>query len=257
MKTVILAGGLGTRLAEETETKPKPMVEIGDRPILWHIMKHYSYYGFHEFILPLGYKGDVIRRYFLDYSKLGGSLSINLKTGEVDSGTPGPSEPWHIRLVETGSATNTGGRILRLKSYLQDGTFFLTYGDGVSNVNFQQLLAFHRSHGCLATVSAVHPPARFGALQLDGDRVAVFTEKSPLLEGWINGGFFAFEPGILDYLHGDDDNLEHDVLQRLAADGQLRAFLHEDFWQCMDTLRDVRLLQSLWQSDSAPWKLWE
>ena len=256
MKTVILAGGLGTRLAEETDVRPKPMVEIGGRPILWHIMKHYAQYGVDEFVVPLGYLGDVVRRYFLDFATMRRTISIDLGTGGVDLDAREPLETWQVHLVETGEQTNTGGRLWMLKRWLEDETFFLTYGDGVSNVDLDALRAFHRSHGRLATVTAVRPPARFGGLELDEDRVTTFTEKPELGEGWINGGFFMFEPGIFRYLAGPDESLEVDVLRRLAQEGQLQAYRHHGFWQCMDTLRDVRLLQTLWQSEAPPWKVW-
>jgi glucose-1-phosphate cytidylyltransferase len=257
MKTVILAGGLGTRLAEETDLKPKPMVEIGGRPVLWHIMKHFSHFGFNEMVVALGYKGDVIRRYFLEYAALRRNLSIDLKSGRTSVEDQIPDEPWQVHLVETGDTTNTGGRLWHLKRWVGTETFFLTYGDGVSNVDLTRLLEFHRSHGALATVTAVRPPARFGSLDLDGDRVTTFAEKHVASAGWINGGYFVFEPGIFDYLSGPEDVLEVDALGRVATDGQLRAYRHADFWQCMDTLRDVRQLESLWQSDAPPWKLWD
>ena len=256
MKTVILAGGHGTRLAEETDVRPKPMVEIGGHPILWHIMKHYARYGVDEFVVPLGYLGDVVRRYFLDYATMRRTISVDLGTGRVDVDDREPLENWRVHLVETGEKTNTGGRLWMLERWLRGETFFLTYGDGVSNVDLDVLRAFHQSHGRLATVTAVRPPARFGGLELDEDRVTTFTEKPELGEGWINGGFFVFEPEIFRYLIGPDDNLEVDVLRRLAQDGQLFAFRHRGFWQCMDTLRDVRLLQMLWQSECPPWKVW-
>lgn len=255
MKVVILAGGLGTRLAEETEVKPKPMVEIGGRPILWHIMKHYAHYGHKEFFIALGYKGEVIKRYFLDYYTLNGSITINLASGEVQSQEK-ECEDWLVHLIDTGLNTLTGGRVKRLEPWLRDGAFMVTYGDGVSNLDLNQLLRFHRSHGRLATVTAVRPPARFGGLIFDGDLVTEFTEKPQTGEGWINGGFLVFEPGVFDYLEGDDSSLEGDALERLAADGQLAAYRHEGFWQCMDHLRDVRLLQSLWESGNPPWKVW-
>ena len=256
MKIVILAGGLGTRLAEETDVIPKPMVEIGGRPILWHIMKHYAHYGFKEFFIALGYKGYVIKRYFLDYYTLNGSMSINLATGEVEVQEKAV-EDWVVHLMDTGLHTLTGGRLKRLQPCLTDGTFMMTYGDGVSNIDLRDLLRFHRSHGRLATVTAVRPPARFGGLNFNGDLVAEFTEKPQIGEGWINGGFLVFEPGIFNYLEGDDASLEVHALEQLAADGQLAAYRHDRFWQCMDTLRDVRLLESLWQEGKAPWKVWE
>jgi glucose-1-phosphate cytidylyltransferase len=252
MRTVILAGGLGTRLAEETDVRPKPMVEVGGRPILWHILRHYSAHGFREFVVALGYKGDVIKRYFLDYPNLTGSLSIDLAGNRVTRHDTG-CEDWVLHLMDTGLDTNTGGRIRRLADLLRGGTFLLTYGDGVADVNLTELLRFHRRAGRLATVTAVRPPARFGGLEFDGDLVATFTEKPQVGEGWINGGFFAFEPAVLDRIAGDDTNLERDVLAGLAADGQLAAYRHERFWQCMDTLRDKRYLEALWQDGRAPW----
>ena len=256
MKVVILAGGLGTRLAEETEVKPKPMVEIGGRPILWHIMKHYAHYGFQEFFIALGYKGEVINRYFLDYYTLNGSMTINLSNGDVQVHSK-ECEDWIVHLMDTGLHTLTGGRVKRLEPWLKDETFMVTYGDGVSDIDLPDLLRFHRSHGRLATVTAVRPPARFGGLIFDGDLVAEFTEKPQAGEGWINGGFLVFEPGVFDYLEGDNTSLEADTLERLAADGQLAAYRHDRFWQCMDTLRDVRLLERLWQSGNPPWKVWK
>lgn len=256
MKVVILAGGLGTRLAEETDRIPKPMVEIGDRPILWHIMKHYAQYDFKEFFIALGYKGQVIKRYFLGYHELHSSLTVSLADGNVKV-HGGGREDWTVHLIETGLETLTGGRVKRLEPWLKDGTFMVTYGDGVCNLDLQDLLRFHRSHGRLATVTAVRPPARFGALIFDGDLVVEFTEKPQVGEGWINGGFLVFEPGIFDYLEGDDTSLEADTLEQVAADGQLAAYRHGDFWQCMDHLRDVRLLQRHWESGNPPWKVWE
>jgi len=256
MKVVILAGGLGTRLAEETEARPKPMVEIGGRPILWHIMKHYAHYDFKEFFIALGYKGEVIKRYFLDYYMLDGSTTINLSDGDVEAHGR-ECEDWIVHLMDTGLHTLTGGRVKRLQPWLKDETFMVTYGDGVSDVDLHGLLRFHRSHGRLATVTAVRPPARFGGLIFDGELVAEFTEKPQIGEGWINGGFLVLEPGVFDYLKGDDISLETDTLQRLAAEGQLAAYRHDRFWQCMDTLRDVRLLESLWQSGKPPWKAWD
>jgi len=256
MKVIILAGGFGTRLAEETDRIPKPMVEIGGRPILWHIMKHYAHYGFKEFFIALGYRGEVIKRYFLDYYLLNGSMTINLSNGDVQVHNK-ECEDWIVHLMDTGLHTLTGGRVKRLEPWLKDETFMVTYGDGVSDIDLQDLLRFHRSHGKLATVTAVRPPARFGGLIFDGDLVAEFTEKPQIGEGWINGGFLVFEPGVFDYLEGDHTSLEADAMERLAADRQLVAYRHDGFWQCMDTLRDVRLLESLWQSGKPPWKVWE
>ena len=255
MKVVILAGGLGSRLSEETDVKPKPMVEIGDRPILWHIMKTYAHYGFREFIIALGYKGDMIKRYFLDHYNLSGSITIDLTTGTVERHEQ-CSDDWRVHMVDTGHETQTGGRLKRLEPYLRDSTFMVTYGDGVSDVDLHKLLQFHRAHNCIATVTAVRPPARFGGLILENDLVASFDEKPQIGEGWINGGYFVFESGIFDYLSGNQTNLEADVLPRLAADRQLLAYRHEGFWQCMDTLREKRLLENLWQNGK-PWKVWD
>ena len=254
MKTVILAGGLGTRLAEETDLRPKPMVEIGGRPILWHILEHYSAHGFKEFYIALGYKSEVVKRFFLDYSGLIGDLSIDLAHGQIHKhGCQG--EDWILHLMDTGLETNTGGRLKRLQSSLEDGPFLITYGDGVSNVDLNELVRFHRSQGCIATVTAVRPPARFGGIVFDGDLVTRFTEKPLVGEGWINGGFMVCEPGIFDYLHGDASSLERDGLERLADDRQLAAYRHPGFWQCMDSLRDKRFLDKLWQDGQAPWKV--
>lgn len=254
MKVVILAGGLGTRLAEETDVIPKPMVEIGGKPILWHIMKHYAHYGFKEFFIALGYKSDIIKRYFLDYYTLNGSMTIDFSNGNVEMQNK-ECEDWLLHLQDTGMQTNTGGRVKRLESRLKEETFMVTYGDGVCNVNLQDLLRFHNSHRHIATVTAVRPPARFGGLIFDGDLVSDFTEKPQIGEGWINGGFLVFEPGIFDYLEGDQSSLEGDALERLARDHQLAAYRHDGFWQCMDTLRDKRLLERLWVEGRAPWKV--
>lgn len=255
MKVVLLCGGLGTRLAEETEIKPKPMVEIGGRPILWHIMKHYAHYGHREFYIALGYKSEVIKHFFMDYVAFSNSLTVDLSTGKLQMHGNG-AEDWVVHLVDTGYDTQTGGRLKRLRDFLQDGTFLLTYGDGVSNVDLDKLTAFHREQGRMATVTAVRPPARFGGVLFDGDLVARFTEKPQIGEGWINGGFFVFEPSIFDYLKGDRSSLEAHGLEQLAANRQLAAYRHEDFWQCMDTLRDKRLLESLWERGQAPWRVW-
>jgi glucose-1-phosphate cytidylyltransferase len=254
-KVVILAGGFGTRLMEETEVIPKPMVAIGGQPILWHIMKHYAHHGFKDFIIALGYKGTVIKRYFLDYSSsLADDLVVDLATGAVETRGK-PTEDWRVHLVDTGLETLTGGRLQRLERFLPS-TFLLTYGDGVSDVDLGALVRFHREHGKIATVTAVRPPARFGGLVLDGDRIARFTEKPQAGEGWINGGFLVFEPGIFRYLQGERSSLESTALEALAADGQLMAYRHDGFWQCMDTLRDKRWLEGLWQSGQAKWKVW-
>ena len=254
MKVVILAGGLGTRLAEETEAKPKPMVEVGGHPIVWHIMQSYAHYGFDDFYLALGYKGEVIKRYFLDHYSLGGSLRVNLASGQVED-LEKDTEDWTVQLMDTGQSTQTGGRIKRLEPYLRGETFLATYGDGVCDVDIAKVLAFHRSHGKLATVTAVRPPARFGGLVFEGDLVREFSEKPQIGEGWINGGYFVFEPQIFDYIDGDSTPLELAPLERLASEGQLAAYRHEGFWQCMDTIREKKLLESLWQSGKAPWKV--
>jgi glucose-1-phosphate cytidylyltransferase len=251
---VILCGGSGTRLAEQTEIRPKPLVEIGGRPILWHIMKHYSRYGFDEFILALGYKGEQIKRYFLDYHAVGQDMTVSLESGRVVP-LSHKREPWTVHLVDTGEGTLTGGRLRQVQPLIGAGTFMLTYGDGVGNVHLDALLEFHRSRGGLATLTAVRPPARFGALEFDGDRIRHFKEKSTLHEGWINGGFFAVEAAALDYITSDV-MWEHAPMERLASDGRLYAYRHEDFWQCMDTLRDLRYLESLWDAGRAPWKSW-
>ncbi len=252
MKTVILAGGRGTRLSEETGVRPKPMVEIGGKPILWHLMSSYAAHGFREFIVACGYKGDVIKQYFSDVFFHHSDWSVDLRSGErtiVAKQTP----DWLVHLVDTGADTMTGGRLLRLRHLLSDGTFMATYGDGLGDVDIGALVAFHRRHGKLATVTAVHPPARFGAMELDGDSVARFSEKPQTSEGWINGGFFVLEPGVLEYIDGADVPFERAPLEMLASDGQLMAFRHDGFWQPMDTIRDKQLLEDLWQSGHAPW----
>ena len=256
MKVVILAGGLGTRLSEETESRPKPMVEIGGHPIIWHIMKHYARHGFHEFVLALGYKGEEIKRFFLDYNRLRASVTVDLASGRSNFHEGAP-EDWTVHMIDTGLKTNTANRLKLLQPWLEGETFMLTYGDGVCNIDLQDLVRFHRSHGRLATVTAVRPPARFGGIIFDGDLVSQFTEKPQIGEGWINGGFMVLQPGVLDYIKGDDLSLESDTLEQLAADHQLAAYKHDGFWQCMDTLRDLRLLEHLWQSDQPPWKTWE
>lgn len=255
MKTVILAGGVGSRLAEETDIKPKPMVEIGGRPILWHIMMCYSYYGFNEFVIGLGYKGKYIKKYMVDYCALESNLTVNMKKGTVVRQTNNNPD-WTIDLVDTGLNTQTGGRIKRLADHIGSDTFMCTWGDGVSDVDLKELLSFHRCHGRLATVTAVRPPARFGHMVFDGDRVAQFTEKPQTAEGWINGAFFVLEPEALDYIDSDDVQWEREPLEQLARDGELMAYKHYGFWQCMDTLRDKRRLQELWDAGKAPWRKW-
>ena len=257
-KVAILAGGVGSRIQEETEIKPKPMVEIGGRPILWHIMKHYAHYGFRDFVIALGYKGEVIKRYMVEYASLQSDLTVALKDGRVvshNNGNGAEHDDWTVDLIDTGQDTATGGRIKRLAPYVGNGTFMLTWGDGVSDIDLRRLLEFHRSHGKLATLTAVRPPARFGHLEMDGDAVVEFSEKPQLGEGWINGAFFVLEPAVFDYVDGDDTAWEREPLERLARDGQLMAYRHESFWQCMDTLRDKKLLEELWQN-GAPWRTW-
>src|SRR5271168_2833428 len=256
MKVAILAGGLGSRLAEETELKPKPMVEIGGKPILWHIMMHYAHYGLDQFAIALAYKGEVIKKYMLDYCSLHRDVSVSLKTGKVKM-NGGVVPDWNIDLIDTGMKTQTGGRIKRLAPYLGNETFMLTWGDGVSDVNLHDLLAFHRSHGKLATLTAVRPTARFGHLEMAGDQIVEFSEKPQTKEGWINGAFFVLEPEVFDYIDGDNTHWEKEPLERLARDGQLMAYRHSDFWQCMDTIREKRYLESLWEAGNAPWKIWE
>ena len=256
MKVAILAGGAGTRLMEETVVRPKPMVEIGGKPLLWHVMMHYSGSGFNEFAIALGYKGDYIKKYMVDYASLQGNLTVDLHRGGVNRHDEEGQLDWNVNLIDTGMKTNTGGRVRRLAPYLGDSTFMLTWGDGVSDVNLDDLLAFHRSHGRLATVTAVRPPARFGHLEFDGDRVREFSEKPQTGEGWINGAFFVLEPEVLDYIADDATAWEREPMERLARDGQLMAFKHDGFWQCMDSLRDVVRLQQLWDSGNAPWKTW-
>jgi len=256
MKVAILAGGVGTRLAEETVVKPKPMVEIGGRPILWHIMMHYAKYGYNDFVIALGYKGEYIKQYMRDYASLHGSMRVNLKSGKVTQHDEVELD-WNVDLIDTGIDTLTGGRIKRLKPYLNNERFMLTWGDGVATVDLQKLLAFHKSHGKLATVTAVRPTARFGHLVFEGDMVREFSEKPQTAEGWINGAFFVLEPQVLDYIEGDATQFEHAPMESLARDGQLMAYKHDGFWQCMDTLRDKKLLEDLWQAGKAPWKSWE
>jgi glucose-1-phosphate cytidylyltransferase len=252
MKAVVLCGGLGTRISEETQVKPKPMVEIGGRPILWHIMRIYARHNVRNFMLALGYKGEMIKDYFLNYHPRQSDITVHLKSGRVDYSNPAV-EDWSVSLVDTGALTQTGGRLLRLRELLQEGPFMLTYGDGVANVDLSALLAFHRSHGKVATVTAVRPPARFGDLQMNEGRVIRFAEKPQGGEGWINGGFFVFGPAVFDYIADDTTILERAPLERLAHEGQLMAFHHHGYWQPMDTLRDKNALEELWAAGNAPW----
>ena len=252
MKVGILAGGMGTRLSEETAVKPKPMVEIGGRPILWHIMKGYAISGLKKFVVALGYKGEMVKDYFLNYHNRESDLTVFLGDGRV-AVHGRESEDWTVDLLDSGVHTQTGGRVKRIAQFIGKETFMLTYGDGVCNADFSKLMDFHRSHGKLATVTAVRPPARFGDIVFDGDRVARFEEKSQIGEGWINGGFFVLEPGVTEYIAGDDTIWEREPMERLAKEGQLMAYRHEGFWQCMDTYRDFALLNGLWKQGEAPW----
>ena len=256
MKTVILCGGLGTRIAEETQLKPKPMVEIGGRPLLWHLLNIYGAQGLKEFVLALGYRGEAIRDYFVHFHARSRDGVVDLASGKTQfDDTRG--EDWRVHLVDTGDRSMTGGRLKRLEGRLRPGgTFMMTYGDALARIDIPGLLAFHRSHGGAATVTAVRPAARFGALGFDGDRVVDFKEKPQTSEGWINGGFFVFEPEVFDYLEGDETVLEESPLERLAADGKLWAYKLNDYWQCMDTMRDRNVLNDLWDSGAAPWKIW-
>jgi glucose-1-phosphate cytidylyltransferase len=256
MKAVLLAGGLGSRLSEETVARPKPMVEIGGKPMLWHIMNIYAAHGVHEFIVALGYRAEVIKEYFLNFYAINNDISIDLSRGETKV-HQGKQPHWQVHLVDTGLHTQTGGRLARLRDWLgNDETFMVTYGDGLANVDITALARFHESHGKLATVTTVRPPARFGGIAFAGDRVSEFTEKPQVGEGWINGGFFVLNRRTLDYIDGDDSIWERTPLEKLAADGQLMAYRHEGFWQPMDTLRERRLLEELWASGAAPWKIW-
>jgi glucose-1-phosphate cytidylyltransferase len=255
MKTVILAGGLGTRLSEETQVRPKPMVEIGGHPMLWHIMNIYAHHGFQDFIVALGYKGEVIKDYFLNFNARTSDLRVDLATGQVGVHR-GSNLSWNVDLLDTGLATQTGGRLKRLAKWLDEDTFMLTYGDGVADIDLGALVAFHQHHGKLATVTAVRPPARFGGLTLDGDAVLRFTEKPQAGDGWINGGFFVLSRKVLDFIDGDSTLWEREPLERLADLGQLRAFRHEGFWQPMDTIRERNLMEELWAAGRAPWKVW-
>jgi glucose-1-phosphate cytidylyltransferase len=252
---VILAGGMGTRIREETAVRPKPMVEIGTRPILWHIMKIYDHYGHRRFLIPVGYKGHMIKEYFLDYRDRSADFTVDLGRGAVDRHSLG-AEEWRVTIVETGVDTMTGGRIKRLAPFL-DGRFMVTYGDGLANVDIEELIRFHEAHGRLATITAVRPPARFGAIELDGDQVTSFAEKPQAQAGWINGGFFVFEREVLDLIAGDDTVLEREPLEGLATSDQLMAFRHDGFWEPMDTQRDLDSLNRQWAGGDAPWKVWD
>lgn len=253
MKVIILAGGFGTRLAEYTETIPKPMVTIGGRPLLWHIMNIYAHYGHKDFYLALGYKAENVKDYFLRYHSMNSDFTVDLNNGVIESHTK-EHRDWKVTLVDTGLETMTGGRIKRLQSFIGNESFLLTYGDGVADLDINSLLDFHKSHGKLVTLSAVRPAARFGDLDFDGDRVISFQEKPQLHEGWVNGGFFVCEPEIFDYIDGDSQMLEREPLERIVAAGELMAYKHDGFWQCVDTKRDKELLENMW-SKGAPWSV--
>lgn len=260
MKTVILCGGMGARLKEETEYRPKPMVQIGNRPILWHIMKVYAQYGHYEFILPLGYKGEMIKDYFYNYELMNSDVTVELgQQGGMTVHQPHDEAGWKVTMSDTGEDTLKGGRVKRVQRYIDDETFMLTYGDGVADVDIDALLAFHKSHGKAATVTGINPAARFGELKTEGDKVKVFSEKPQVADddGLISGGFFVFEPRIFDYLSDAKEcDLEYGALEKLAAEGELMLYRHSGFWACMDTLRDVEALNQMWQNSAAPWKIW-
>lgn len=257
MKVVILAGGFGTRISEESVAKPKPMIEIGYKPILWHIMKIYSHYGFNEFIICLGYKGYMIKEYFAHYFLHESDVTFDFSAGEEQVIHAHSAEPWKVTLVDTGLNTMTGGRIKRIQDYVKNKSFMLTYGDGVSNVNISKLLEYHQTNGKMATVTAVQPTGRFGIMEINSqNNVENFYEKPKGDASWISGGFFVLEPPIFDYLEGDDTVLEKGPLVKVASRGQLKAFKHDGFWQCMDKMSDKMLLESLWESKKAPWKVW-
>ena len=258
MKVVILAGGMGTRISEESHLKPKPMIEIGDAPILWHIMKYYSSYGFHDFIICCGYKGYVIKEYFADYYLHRSDITFDFSDNNKMFIHNNVAEPWKVTLVDTGLHTMTGGRLKRVREYLGDETFMMTYGDGLSDVDLSHLLRFHREHGKTATLTAIQPGGRYGVLDIDGEQtVRRFAEKAREDGGWINGGFMVLEPKIFSYIEGDKTFLEKEPLEKLAHDGELAAYRLEGFWKCMDTMRDRGMLEQLWETGQAPWKRWE
>ena len=252
MKTVILAGGLGTRMGEETLVRPKPMIEIGGRPILWHIMKSYSSWGFNDFIICLGYKGFIIKEYFLNYANHNSDLTIDLKSNRLSFHTT-YSEPWSVTLIDTGENTMTGGRLKRIAPLIGDEDFFCTYGDGVGNIDLDALLKLHQKEGRIATVTAAIPSSRFGAIKIDGNSVSAFVERPHEGDGWVSAGFFVFHPRVFDYIDGDTTSLELGPLQKIASDGQLTAYRHEGFWQPVDTLRDKQKLEKMWDTNQRPW----
>lgn len=257
MKVVILAGGFGTRISEESSVRPKPMVEIGDKPILWHIMKIYSSYGINDFVICCGYKSYVIKEYFANYHLHRAEVTFDLKNNEMEVHSS-CAEPWRVTLVETGDKTMTGGRLKRVRDHVCDETFCMTYGDGVSNVNISQLIEFHKTQGTLATLTAAQPPGRYGAFKLGSteNKITAFKEKPNGDGAWVNSGFFVLEPGVMDYIDGDATTWEKEPMEKLATNGELAAYKHSGFWQPMDSLRDKHVLEDLWQSGEAPWKIW-
>ena len=257
MKVVILAGGFGTRISEESYLKPKPMIEIGGKPILWHIMKIYSHYGFNEFIICAGYKQEYIKDYFNNFFMRSSDVTFDYSNGGKITIHNTKTEPWKVTVVDTGFNTMTGGRIKRIKNYVDDDSFMLTYGDGVSDIQIDELVKFHKKHGKIATISAVHPAGRFGMMDVSGDVVKSFREKKQSDVGWINGGFMVLDPRVFDYLDGDETVFEKEPLEKLSQDGELIAFKHNGFWQCMDTMRDKEDLEKQWNSGMAKWKIWD
>ncbi|WRS26218.1 glucose-1-phosphate cytidylyltransferase [Oscillospiraceae bacterium MB08-C2-2] len=256
MKVVLLAGGFGTRIAEESHLRPKPMIEIGGKPILWHIMKSYAAHGFHEFIICCGYKAEVIKRYFADYFLHQCDVTFDYRDGNSMEIHTSAAEPWKVTLIDTGLHTMTGGRIRRIREYTENQPFMVTYGDGVSDVDIQKLLAFHQEKGKLATITVVQPEGRFGMADIEEDEITAFREKSAVDMGWINGGFMVLEPQVFEYIGGDESIFEREPLKNLARERQLAAYKHTGFWQCMDTQRDKAHLEQLWETGGAPWKLW-
>lgn len=257
MKVVILCGGRGTRLKEETEIRPKPLIEISGKPILWHIMKIYAHYGFNEFVLCLGYKGRMIKEYFLNYEMMISDLTLKLGSNDVKTHNQSQERDWMITFVETGEEAQTGARVKRIEKYIKGDLFMLTYGDAVTNVNIKNLLEFHKSHGKIGTITGVHPSSRFGELVIKDRQVVQFTEKPQIKEGFVNGGFFVFNKKFFSYLKSDDNcYLEREPLEKLASDGELMVYAHKDFWQCMDTYRELEILNNLWRSSKPPWKVW-
>ena len=254
MKVIILAGGFGTRLSEYTETIPKPMVKIGGKPIIWHIMNRYSHYGHNDFYIALGYKADIIKEYFLKYKSINSDFKVDLSSGEIKAYNS-KNLNWKITMIDTGINSMTGGRLKRMQTYIGDEPFMLTYGDGIANVNIQKQLKFHKAHGKMLTVTAVHPVARFGELELDKNKVISFKEKPQVTKGWINGGFFTCQPEFFSYIEDDSTVLEQEPLEKVAQLDQLVAYKHDSFWQCMDTKRDKDLLENLWNSNDCPWKI--